>query len=321
MSLFDTLNDNSVSLANHIHPNFDLKNINCDLNYFIYSNDEYLNFLVTSELIERLSNIKRKKMTAKLCDGIPFYSHENVLCLDVAIIARKTRQDIDSFLRRIVRRKPLVGEKHIIVVMNFNEICTRYQMNFKSLLEMNYSNACFIFTSTKMQVGIDCLYSFFMTLRIPTLCKNNSQKLMKEILRIYDDTLKLDVNIDHNLTLYAQVSNLNAHINGGRLYVNVFQREISDLIDFLKSSKKKSLDKVISHIRTIANKVLYYSIPDNIICQYIAKKVTSLKKIDKCVAIAKIAKAEENLINSSKKIFVYELLFIELSELLMQSYK
>lgn len=320
MSLFDALNDNTISLANNIHPTYDIKHIKPDLNYFVYSQDEYLNFLVTTEIIERLSNIKRKHLNSKSCDSIPFYSHENVLCLDVVVIAKKSRQDIDSFLRRIVKRKPLIGDKHIIVLMNFHEICTRYQMNFKSLLEANYANACFVFTSTKMQVGMDSLYSFFMMLRTPTLSKNDSQKLLSKILCIHDNTLKLDVKIDYDLPLYAQITNLNAHINGGRFYVNVFKREISDLIDFLKNAKKKPLDKIICYIRTITNKVLYYSIPDNTICQFIAKKILSLKKIDKHAAIDKINTAEKNLVNSSKKIFVYELLFIDLYELLIDKY-
>ena len=193
-------------------------------------------------------------------------------------------------------------------------------MNFKSLLESNYNNACFVFTSTIMQVGIESLYSFFMMLRTPTLSKNDSKKLLNRILSIHDNNLKLDANIDHDLPLYAQITNLYAHINGGPSYVNVFKREIFDLIDYLKNSKKRSLDKIITQIRTITNKVLYYSIPDNVICQYIAKKIMSLKKIDKCAAIDKISTAEKQLVNSSKKIFVYELLFIDLYEQLMTSY-
>lgn len=320
MSLFDTLNNNTISLANNLHPKYDIKNIKTDLNYFVYSQDAFLNFLVTSEIIERLSNIKRNQLVTKFYEGIPFYSHENVLCLDVVLVPKKLRQDIDSFLRRIVRRKPLVGEKHIILVMNFHEICTKYQLNFKPLLESNYNNACFVFTSTKIQVGIESLYSFFMVLRTPTLSKNDSKNLLNRILCIHDKNLKFDANINHDLPLYAQITNLNAHINGGPSYVNVFKREVYDLIDYLKNSKKRSWDKIISQIRTVTNKVLYYSIPDNVICQYVAKKIMSLKKIDKCAAIDKISTAEKQLVNSSKKIFVYELLFIDLYEQLMAAY-
>ena len=335
MSLCDTLDRNTIHFARWIHPNYDLKNIETDMNYFVYSRDEYMNFLVTSEIIERLSGVKRCHLSAKECDGIPFSSHLNVLCLDVAVIPKKSRPDIDSFIRRIVRRKPLLGGKHIVVVTNFHEICTRYQLNFKSLLEANSANACFLFTSTKMQVGVDCLYSFFMTLRTPTLSKQESQKLLNEVVRVAreeergaragsdepaSDVLEnfssAQAKIDHQLPLYAQMINLNAHINGGRTYVNVFKREIFELIDFLKTSKKKPLEKIISHIRAVVNKVLYYSVPDNVICSYIAQKISSLKKIDKGTAIVKICEAEKNLVSSSKKIFVYELLLIELYELL-----
>ena len=320
MTLFDALNDNTLLLGNDIHPSYDLQHISTDLNYFVHSPDEYLNHLVTTEIIERLSNITRKDLIGKECDSMPFFSQQNVLCLDVSVISKKSRQDIESFIRRIVKRKPLVGDKHIISIINFHEICTKYQMHFKTLIESNCANACFILTSTKVQAGASSIYSLCMPLRTPILSKNESKNLLKRVLKIHNGTCELGAKIDHDLPLYAQITNLNSNIHGGNSYVDVFKNEISGLVDFLKNSKRKSLEKIILHIRVTVNKVLYYSIPDHVICQYIAKKILSLKKINKSESILKICDAEKHLIDSTKKIFVYELLFLDLYELLMKAY-
>lgn len=320
MSLLEVLNENTLLLANKIHPSYDLENLQTDINYFIYSSDEYLNYLVSSEMIERFSNVTRKDLVAKECDNIPFYSQENVLCLDVKLIAKKLRQDIESFIRRIVKRKPLIGDKHIILIMNFDEICTKCQLHFKSLLESNFSNVCFIFTATKLQEAISNIHAFCMLLRTPKLSKKDSKNLLTHILKLHDNTLKMDAKVDDDLNLYAMVSNLNSDVYGGRSYTDVFRKEISDLIDYLKTSKKRTLEKVINQIRITVNKVLYYSIPDATICKYVAKKLLSLKKIDKNQSILKVCEAETNLIGSSKKIFVYELLFLDLYELLIKAY-
>jgi len=320
-SMQTVLHDNVIPLSEYIHPGLNLDSILLDINYFVYSRDEYINFLVMSELIERLTGRRERDLSAKEYDGIQFKSHQNILTVDVRQIVKKSRQDIESFIYRIVRRKPLVGEKHVICLLNFDEICTRCQLSYKCLLEKNFANACFIFTSTKIQQGISNIYAFFVKLQVPVLSKKQSKLLLHRILQTYDDTLSLEsVEIDHDMLLYPQVVNLNSAINGGRMYKNVFQSEICTLVDFLKNSKKKTYDKVIVHIRASVNKLLYYSIPDRMILKSIAKKIASLKKIDKHKSVSKICIAESCLINASKKIFVYELLFVELYELLQESY-
>lgn len=311
IDLRNTTNENSRKLCKYIHPSYDLSHVKNDLNYFVYSRDEYLLYLVTLELVDRLSDgVKLHELSPIECDGIKFFHKNNVVMVDVKSILRKFRPDIEGFIARIVKRQPLFGDKHIVCIQNFEEISTRFQINFKSLIEKNSQNACFIFTSTRHQQEIfDAIVPFCSLLRTPGLNKKQSKALCTQILACHDDDLKLDFKINHELPIYNQVIAMNSMISNGRSYTNVFKNEISDLVNFLK--RKRMLDKVIVQIRASLNKILYYTISDEEICGYIMAKLLSLKNFDKHKAIEKLAQAQLRLCTASKKIFVYELLFIQ----------
>lgn len=321
--LTDILNENTVSLARFIHPKIDLSSIDADIGYFLYSRDEYLNYLLICEILERLTPYKMSDLKAKECDGVEFRSHANVIMLDARLTPKKSRQKIDGFLRQIVKRKPMIGSKHVVIIQNFDEISGHYQMNYKCLVEKFCAQACFVFTSSETQQSILDIQSFFSMIRIPMLSKQGISQLCDELLRLHDpqNTTSVAYDIVEEMMLYPNIANLNCKLGDGRQFRDVYKSELYDLIDFLKLSKKKSFEKVIFHIRLKLNLILNYAMSDKIILQHISKKLLSLKKIDKHESLSKVVEAQTQLVNASKKIFVYELLFIELFELIRKGYK
>lgn len=319
--LNDILNQNTLSLSRFIHPTIDLSFINADINYYIYSRDEYLNYLLICEILERLTAYKINDLKAKECDGVEFRSHGNVIYVDARLTAKKSRQNIDGFLRQIVKRKPMIGSKHIIFIQNFDEISSHYQMNYKCLIEKFCSQACFVFTSSENQQRSMDIRAFFSVIRIPLLSKNEISRLCTELLKINDSDLSTEYSIFEEMMLYANIANLNSTLVHRRKFIDVYKLEIYDLIDFLKIAKRKNFEKVILHIRQKLNLILNYAMSDNIILQHISKKLLSLKKIDKHESLFKVVEAQTKLVNASKKIFVYELLFIELFEMIREKYK
>ena len=155
------------------------------------------------------------------------------------------------------------------------------------------------------------------------LSKQGISQLCDELLRLHDpqNTTSVAYDIVEEMMLYPNIANLNCKLGDGRQFRDVYKSELYDLIDFLKLSKKKSFEKVIFHIRLKLNLILNYAMSDKIILQHISKKLLSLKKIDKHESLSKVVEAQTQLVNASKKIFVYELLFIELFELIRKGYK
>lgn len=310
------VNDNVLSLSNYVHPTFDLSSVRDDMNYYIHSGDHYLTYLVLVELVERLSNgVQIHSLTSINSDNLQFFHKNNVVVIDVKSIQRKYRQDIEFFISRLVKRKSLCGRKHVVCVRNFDEMSTRFQANFKSLIENNAEYACFVFTSSKQQQEtMNTIVPLCMYLRTPRLNAQQSRSFCEEILKFvdsrYSDMVESSIKVNHDEPMYIQILEMNVFVSNARPYINVFRNEISDLIDFLK--RKRNADKVITRIRESLNKVTYYTISDEDICKYILTKISALRNFDKRRCVEKLAEAQLKLCTASKKNFVYELLFVQI---------
>ena len=141
--LTDHLINNVITYSSLLHKN-NYSNLKNDTNYFVHSKDPYMNMLIINELIHRLSFKKTYKTQKKTINNIVFRSVDNIIDIDLDCIQRKNRSEVYDFIMRIVKISPIIHDKHIIILRNFDKILLRFQDPYKSLLELGVNNSCFI---------------------------------------------------------------------------------------------------------------------------------------------------------------------------------
>lgn len=319
--LADYLIENVSEYSQYIHPHVDVSLLAMDMNYLIYSVDEYMSYLITNEMIERFIEHKYVNPTVKEVDNIVFKTVYNVIDIDCNAIQRKYRNNIHDFVAKYVKRQPLNSQKHVIVLRNFNGIMGKFQELYKSTIEKSYTNTCFIITSSDMSLIQNNIKDLLCFIRIPLLKDKQLIELLEAVTEgnnIDDIDLKSVVSqCDEDLyTCLCDIEKLHDSCETKSTYVNLFVKAIVELLEFMK--KSKSLEKTIESIRLTVNKLLYYSLSDNWLCNTILKKTLEIKKLKKHSheIVNAVVLCNYDLINNGKKIFAYEKLFITIYGLL-----
>lgn len=319
-SISNTLINTVTQYADLLHQ-YDYRNFKTDMNYFVNSKDQYMNILITNELIHILSQKKEYKSQNKTVDSIVFRSVDNIVDIDYDCIQRKNRGEVYEFILKIVKRSPMLFDKHIIVLRNFDKVMLRFQEPYKSLIERGVNNCCFIITATNCTSINEPLLGFFNFLRIPLLKSVQMKQLLERVcLNNEIDGINLDSVIqacDNDLfTCLCDIEKLHKTSETHSTYENLFEKEIDKLFEFIK--KSKSLERVIETIRTSVNKLLYYSLPDEWICNVILNKCMKVAKLKKNIhkMVHLIASSQCDILKCSKKIFIYEHIFLDIYDLL-----
>jgi len=318
--LTDSLINKVVKYSELLHEH-DYCNFKNDMNYFVYSKDPYMNILITNELIQRMSEKSHYKTQNKTIDNISFRSVDNIVDIDFDCIQRKNRGEVYNFIMKIVKRSPMLFDKHIIVLRNFDKVMLRFQEPYKSLLERGVHNSCFIMSATNHMSVNDTLTGFFHFLRVPLINSVNMKKLLEKICVENEiDGINIDSVInscDNDLfTCLCEIEKLDKTSETHSTFENLFEKEIEKLFDFMK--KSKSLERVIESIRISINKLLYYSLPDEWVCNTILKKCVKITKLKKNIhkIVDLIATGQYDMLKCSKKIFVYEYMFLEMYDMM-----
>lgn len=319
-SLSNVLINTVTEYADILHKH-DYQNFQTDMNYFVYSKDQYTNILITNELIHRLSHKTEYKTQTKTCDSIVFRSVDNIVDIDFDCIQRKNRGEVYEFILKIVKRSPMLFDKHIIVLRNFDKVLLRFQEPYKSLIERGVHNCCFIISATNYMSVNDTLTGFFHFLRVPLMNAVQMKQLLERVcLKNEIDGINLDSVIqacDNDLfTCLCDLEKLHRTAETESTFENLFEKEIEKLFEFMK--KSKSLERVIETIRISVNKLLYYSLPDEWICRVILKKCTKVAKLKKNIhnIVDLISRSQCDILKCSKKVFIYEHIFLEMYDLI-----
>lgn len=319
--LTDYLIKNVTKYSQFIHPHIDISRLCMDMNYLIYSVDEYMNYLIVNEMIQTFTEHKYSNPIVKEVDNVIFRTSCNVIDIDCYSIQRKYRNNIHNFVAKYVKRQPLNSKKHIIILRNFNGIMCKFQDFYKSTIERSYINTCFIITSNDMSLVQNNIKDLLCFIRIPLLKDEQLLKILKNISTdndIFDVDLKSVIyQCDKDLyTCLCDIQKLHDSCESKSTFVNLFEKAIVELLEFMK--KSKSLERTIETIRTTMNKLLYYSLCDNWLCNTIMKSALNMKKLKKHSheIIDAVVLCNTDLINNGKKIFPYEKLFITIYELL-----
>jgi len=318
--LSDDLINDVLDYSEMLHQ-YDYRNLKNDLNYFVYSKDAYMNILVTNELILRLTNKKVYKTKNNSVDNIVFRSVDNIVDIDFGCIQRKNRGEVYKFLLKIVKRSPMLFEKHIIILRNFDHVLLRFQEPYKSLFEQGVHNTCFIITATNYMSVNNILTGYFNFLRVPLINNANMKLLLEKICIDKEvDGINIDSVItacDNDLfTCVCEIDKLDKTAETHSTFVNLFELEIEKIFTFMK--KSKSLERVVENIRISMNKILYYSLPDEWLCNIILKKCFKIAKLKKNnhKIVALLSQAHCDMLKCSKKIFIYEYLLLEVYDIL-----
>lgn len=313
--LTDYLIYNVTKYSQYIHPHIDISRLMLDMNYLVYSLDEYMNYLIVNEMIESFIQCKYVNLTVKEVDNVVFKTLNNVIDIDCNHIQRKYRNNIHDFVAKYVKRQPLNGKKHLIILRNFNGIMGKFQDLFKSTIEQSYINTCFIITTSDISLIQNNIKDLLCFIRIPLLTDKQLLNLLHYVTKdneIDDIDLKSVIcQCDKDLyTCLCDIHKLHDSCESKSTFVNLFEKAIIELLEFMK--KSKSLEKTIESIRITMNKLLYYSISDNWLCTTIMKKALDIKKLKKhsYEIINAVVMCNIDLINNGKKIFAYEKLLI-----------
>ena len=319
--LTDYLIQNVTKYSHFIHPHLDISQLGMDMNYLVYSLDEYMNYLIVNEMIEIFTKHKYLNPILKEVDNVVFKTAYNVIDIDCHSIQRKYRNNIHNFVAKYVKRQPLNSHKHIFILRNFNGIMCKFQNLFKSTIEKSYTNTCFIITTNDTSLVQNNIKNLLCFIRIPLLKEDQLLNLLNNITTdndIFDIDLKSVIcQCDKDLyTCLCDIQKLHELCESKSTFVNLFENAIVELLEFMK--KSKSLERIIESIRITMNKLLYYSICDNWLCNTIMKKSLNIKKLKphSHKIIDAVTLCNTDLINNGKKIFSYEKLLITIYELL-----
>jgi hypothetical protein len=319
--LADYLIHNVTKYSQYIHPHIDISRLMIDMNYLVYSLDEYMNYLIVNEMIEIFIQRKYVNLTIKEVNNVVFKTMNNVIDIDCNYIQRKHRNNIHDFIAKHIKRQPLNSQKHLIILRNFNGIMGKFQDLFKSTIEQSYINTCFIITTCDMSLIQNNIKDLLCFIRVPLL---KEKQLMNLLNNVTEDNEMDDIDLksvicqcDKDLyTCLCDIQKLHDSGESKSTFVNLFEKAIVELLEFMK--KSKSLEKIIESIRITMNKLLYYSLSDNWLCTTIMKKALEIKKLKKhsCEIINAVTLCNTDLINNGKKIFAYEKLLITIYGLL-----
>ena len=144
--------------------------------------------------------------------------------------------------------------------------------------------------------------------------------LVKICIKNEIDGINIDsviTSCDNDLfTCLCEIEKLNNTSETKSTFENLFENEIDKLFVFIK--KSKSLERVIETIRISVNKLLYYSLSDEWLCRTILKKSVKIAKLKKNIhkIVDLISQSQYDMIKCSKKIFIYEYMFLALYDIL-----
>ena len=320
MSLIEYLDTNIAEYSKFLHCDYDFSNLRTDLNYFVSSTDDLVNFLTVNALIKQVNKAWKPGIVKKQVDNIVFKSFENVVEIDCNAVQRRDRSTIYDFISKILKRKPIMHDKHIIVLRNFDGIALKFQSVYKTLIDKSALHSCFIIGTGKVGFVQSCVHNLCCPIRLPSL--NNSQfaSLLSEICCEHKITLNIDSVIQNCksdlYTCLLEIEKLNEEGESDSTYQNLFESAIIDMIKFLKLSK--SLEKVIDRIRVTMNKLLHYTLSDGWMCRVILREALKIPKIkkqrEKCVDI--VADSEHKLQSTGKKIFIYEYILLQIYQMI-----
>lgn len=310
MALIEYLDSNITEFAYHIHPDHNFDHLSTDLNYFVSSQDDLVNHLTINELIKKLNTSWKPVNVIKEVDNIAFRSFENVVDIDCNIIQRRDRSTIYQFISKILKRQPMMHDKHIIVLRNFDGIAMKFQSVYKTLIDKSSLHSCFIVGTRKVGLVHHSLYDICCPIRLRSMNDAQFIALLSKICNQHDISVNLDSviqNCKRDLyTCLIEIEKLHDEDEFDSTYEDLFESAIIDMIKFMKQSK--SLEKVIDKIRLTMNKLLHYSLSDGWICGVIIREALKIPKVKKnreqCVNI--VADSEHRLQSTGKKIFIYE---------------
>jgi hypothetical protein len=295
-------------------------NLSTDMNYFVYSKDSYMNMLSINDILLNITDRKTYNPIGKTLDMFSYKRIDNIVDIDCDSIQRKCRGSIHEFILKTVKRSPMYFEKHIIIIRNFDKILPKFQDVYKSVFEIGAKNTCFIISGTNYSSISQNVVNMFSFMRIPLLKKNSLKALLEKLCSDMDvgDGINIDSVIkacDYDLfTSLCDIDKLNDSSETKSSFVNVFETEINSMLDTLR--KTKSLEKAIECVRFSVNKLMLYSLTDGWICNKILQKCLKISKLKKYnhELVEIVSRANVSLNTCNKKIFVYELMMIEIYE-------
>ena len=319
MSLIEYMDTNISEYSNYLHSEYDLNRLSTDLNYFVTSDDDFINFLTINQIIKSLNMSWKPRSTEKEVDNIVFKTFENVLDIDCNVIQRRDRSTIFEFISKILRRKPIMHDKHIIILRNYDGIALKFQSVYKTLIERSM-NSCFVIGTVKPGHVHRSINDLCCPIRIRSL---KDSQLTSILVKVCDEH-EMSVNIGSVVkkcqgdlyTSLLEIEKLHQEDKSESTYENLFECAIRDMMKFLKESK--SLERVIEKIRMTMNKVLHYSLSDGWICRIIIREALKIPKLKKrrleCAVL--VANCEHKMQSTGKKIFIYEYILLRMYEMI-----
>lgn len=317
MSFIELLDTKFDEYSRHYLGSYQLRFVRTDMNYVVNAADDLINYLALNDLLRKLNNAWNPSFTTKSVDNLCFKTFENVIEIDCNVIQRRDRLQIAQFISKILKRAPLMHDKHIIVLRNFDSISVKYQHIYKSILDKNFAHACFVIGVSDQNKVLSSISCMCCNIRLPRLNEANLTHILTQICSQKNIQL-VDIKsivLSCDLDLYTSILELEKlHTQGDvhSTFNNVFEVALRNLIRFLKQCK--SLEKVITQIRCTMHKILHYSLSDAWICRIILDEALKIPKLKKqhmqCVSI--VAKANHQLLYTGKKIFVYEHALVEI---------
>ena len=322
--LSDYVIQNAIKFIEHLHPlPQQLSNADGNTHYMVHSRDAYMNAICTNVIIESCYNqdsngdIKKYKPIFKESLDIPFKSMDNIVDIDCSSIQRKNRNVIHEFISKFAKRQAIGHHKHIIIIRNFEHIMIKFQQIYKSLMDKYITNSCFIITTTQYNLIHEYVKNVTSFIRVPLLDRKRTIEFLEYLCIDKEiDGLNISQIVDQcSEDLYTCVCELEYLNNTSQTesnYVNLFEKNIDNLIELLK--KTKSFDKAIDYTRNHMNKLLHYSLQDNYVFGIIYNRVQKYPKLKKNIKriVLVLSDQNEKALFCSKKIFLYERIFIEI---------
>lgn len=313
--------NNSPILNSIIDRDNKINHLKDDLNYFIVSKSKYLNALTIFKLLNTLTNSVYCPKINEI-DSFMFNSYKNVYDFECNNIQNRFLGNIEKFICKSLLRCPLLGDKHIIVLRNFDCIAPKFQDIYKCILKKHSLNSVFII-STIHPIKIDIhIQNFCCQLRVPFLRDNELFNIVKDICILkstnFDSKYTKSLIKSSKNDVYTILCKLNEYIerNDDSLFEDLFEIELNRLFNFIK--KSKSFLKVTEKVRNSMNKILHYNIPDGFIYKNIInnslKTRSLLERLHEVVQF--ISDKDRQIVACSKKIFVYEQIYIRLFQLM-----
>jgi len=256
-------------------------------------------------LIKKFGNINT--IAQHTYNEIQFQHNKNFSMFDMLIIAQQFN-DFITYIDTLKNNKVLFDSKNLIIITNLEQL-TRHQQHVLSVVVERQRNTSFICVTSSLSKINERMKSRMMCKKI-VITKKEQKKIIETYAKEQglNDTSLIKTIIKETDDMYSSVFYLHTGI-----YINIIKTELMTIIGTIK--KLKNVQTFISKTRDVMYKLLIYNLSQQKILHTILSVIEgkfSKSPSTMMFCVKKLNELDNNLLNSAKPIYHYELFFLEM---------